>query len=182
MYGDDHGRYMARQPPSGPPTYADGGYYTAHYGWSPWTRAPRSHYALQLEPYVGNRASFRCPADKGFANRGDTPPAISYHWKLQLYRNPSLWRGAAPSQFVHPDKTMLLHEQRAFHKKTMDNGSGYALYTGNWDANPGQSMMVGAADGHVAFLRNSPGEMYCYRDPHWGYSIRNGRIQRGDLK
>lgn len=183
LYAEDYERMMAH--PTGNPgnDYTDYGYYTAHYGYNPWTRAPRAHYALQLEDYTGDREVFRCPADAGFANRGDSVPAISYHWKLQLYRNPHLYRGVQYSQFGQPELTMLLQEQRAFHTSHLDNGSGYATYTGNWDANPNPSTMNAMADGHVEFRKNSPGEMHCYRDPHWGYAIDSkGRIYRGDMR
>jgi len=180
MYSDDYGRMMAH--PANNPTYPDAGYYTAHAGWNPWIRAPRAHYALQLEDFTGDRRVFLCPADAGLPNRGQNPSAISYHWKLQLYRNPSTYRGLKQIQILDPSNTMLYHEQRSFHTPAWDDGSAYAIYTGNWDANPGPSTMIGAADGHAVFKKHTPGEMYCYRDPHWGYAISGGNIYRGDLK
>lgn len=180
IYHDEYGRLMAH--PNNDSTYPDYGYYCAHSGWSPWTRAPRAHYALQLEEFTGDRSVFLCPADSGFANRGDSRPAVSYHWKLQLYRDPCTYRGVTQAQLQDPVNTMLFHEQRSFHTPAWDDGSDYAIYTTHWTAHPGPSTMIGAADGHVAFMRNAPGEMVCYSDPHWGYTISNGKIIRGDLK
>jgi hypothetical protein len=49
--------------------------------------------------------------------------------------------------------------------------------------------MLTLFDGHVTFRRSLPGELHCYRDPHWGYSVSGGgdmsgygrRITRGDV-
>ena len=181
MYADDNGRFMTR-PGASPGTYPDSEYFTGHAGWRASSSPTRPHYALLIKNYVGDENAYVCPADQGMINRGADPPYLSYHWKFMLYSHTAFYRGCKLAQMEVPSSTMVLHEQRSFHRKQFDDGSNYALYTSHWDANPGQAMMVAAADGHVEYRLCSPGELHCYRDPHWGYAVRDARIYRGDMR
>jgi prepilin-type N-terminal cleavage/methylation domain-containing protein len=188
MYADEYERCMARE-------HDDNEYYTGHtHGASYFcahdgalSSTDRRHWTVFIESYIGDRAILLCPADKGFANRGATPPNQSYHWKLMIFAY--FLDGLKFSQILHPDKTMCIHEQRSFHMPEGDCGDAYSLYTTHWDLHPNQGMMLTLFDGHVTFRRSLPGELHCYRDPHWGYSVSGGgdmsgygrRITRGDV-
>ena len=191
MYVDDYERCMARYHSDN--AYAevhvhDAGYFASHSGYLD-SDTGRAHWTRLIESYIGDRGILLCPGDKGFADRGADPPNQSYRWKLQIFAY--FLNGLKFSQIDHPDKTMCIHEQRSFHMPEGDDGDAYALYTGHWDLHPNQGMMLTLFDGHVDFKRSLPGELYCYRDPHWGYAIstgRNGmsgngrRIYRGDVR
>ena len=190
MYADDYERCMASYHSDN--EYYKGhvhgaGYFCAHNG-SLSSDASIPHWTRLVETYIGDRGILLCPADKGFADRKADPPNQSYHWKLQIFAY--FLDGLKLSQIDHPGKTMCVHEQRSFHMPEGDCGDSYALYTEHWDLHPNQGMMFSLFDGHVEFRRNLPGEMYCYRDPHWGYGIMGGddmsgrdrRIYRGDMK